>query len=102
MRRGEVWIAEHPTLGRRPYLLLTRDEVLPRIAAPLCAQITTRRRDLPTEVALDEEDGMRHACVVSLDNVAPLPKRALVHLVTRLSPARMREVCRALTIAAGC
>ena len=102
MRRGEIWIAEHHTLGRRPFLILSRDDVLPRLGKPLCAMVTRTDRGLPTEVALDTDDGVRFPCVVSLDNVAPLPKRALVHAVTKLSPERMHQVCQALAIATGC
>ena len=100
--RGEVWWSEDEHLGRRPVLVLSRSAVLPSLARPLVALLTTTVRGLPTEVALDTDDGVPRPCVVSLDNVQPLSVALLVEQITRLSPARMLEVCRALTIAAGC
>ncbi|MEO7442198.1 MAG: type II toxin-antitoxin system PemK/MazF family toxin [Acidimicrobiales bacterium] len=97
-----MWWAELPEVGRRPVLVLTRDEVVHALAAVLVATVTTRRRDLPTEVALDTDDGMPRACVVSLDNVATERKAHLVERITRLGPDRMADVCRALSYATGC
>lgn len=73
-----------------------------RLTSVLVALITTVRRDLPTEVALDEDDGMPKACVVNLDNVATTPSVYLADQLTRLGPERMHDVCRALAHATGC
>lgn len=100
--RGDVWWSEDPVLGRRPVLVLSRDPVLATLQRPLVAPLTTRVRDIPTEVALDERDGLPQPCVVSLDNVQPLAKSLLVELVTRLRPERMGEVCASLGVAVGC
>lgn len=100
--RGEVWWSEDEQLGRRPVLLLSRSAVLPVLARPLVAPLTTRVRGLPTEVALDADDGLPQPCVVSLDNVQPLASALLVERITRLSPARMMAVCEALAVATNC
>lgn len=100
--RGEVWWSEHEQLGRRPVLVLSRAAVLTVLARPLVAPLTTRVRRLPTEVALDADDGLPRPCVVSLDNVQPLAAALLVERITRLGPARMGAVCRALAIATDC
>lgn len=100
--RGEVWWAERPDLGRRPVLVLTREDVVGSLAAVLVAAVTSHRRDLPTEVALDGDDGMPRACVVSLDNVSTERKAHLVERITRLGPDRMADVCSALARATGC
>lgn len=97
-----MWWAELAERGRRPVVVLTRDEVVDTLASILVAGVTTRRRDLPTEVPLDADDGMPRACVVSLDNVTTERKALLVERITRLGPDRMAEVCRALAIATGC
>lgn len=89
-------------LGRRPVLVLSRNAVLGSLARPLVAPLTTQVRDLPTEVALDGEDGAPRACVVSLDNVQPLARSLLVERIGRLSPDRMLDVCRALAVAVEC
>jgi mRNA interferase MazF len=83
-------------------LVLSRSAVLPVLARPLVAPLTTHVRGLPTEVALGADDGVPRSCVVSLDNVQPLASALLVEKVTTLSPVRMREVCQALAVATGC
>jgi len=102
MRRGEVWWSEDELLGRRPVLVLSRDAVLPALRRPLVAPLTTRIRDLPTEVPLGPADGLPVECVASLDNVQPLDAGLLVERVTRLDAARMALVCRALVVATEC
>jgi mRNA interferase MazF len=100
--RGEVWWSEDPVLGRRPVLVLSRDAVLGSLARPLVAPLTTRVRELPTEVALDPADGVPLPCVVSLDNIQPLARSLLVERIVRLPSERMAEVCRGLAIAVDC
>lgn len=100
--RGEIWWSEEAELGRRPVLVLARDAVLPALRRPLVAPLTTQVRGLPTEVALDVDDGVPRPCVVSLDNVQPLSASLLVQRVTVLGQERMAAVCRALAIATGC
>lgn len=100
--RGEVWWSEDPALGRRPVLVLSRDAVLGALARPLVAPLTTRVRNLPTEVALDADDGLPRPCVVSLDNVQPVARALLVQRISALGPARMAAVCEALAAAVEC
>jgi mRNA interferase MazF len=76
--------------------------VLGALERPLVAPLTTRVRDLPTEVPLDAGDGLPRPCVVSLDNVQPLAKALLMERVARLGPERMLEVCEALAAAVEC
>ena len=68
----------------------------------LVALLTTNRRDLPTEVELDETDGLPRACVVNLDNVTREPITSLIAPIARLGPDKMRQVCEALAKATGC
>jgi mRNA interferase MazF len=68
----------------------------------LAAPLTTTVRDLPTEVPLGRRDGLPAACVVSLDDMAPVAKDYLTERLTTLSVDRMAEVGRALRRATGC
>jgi mRNA-degrading endonuclease toxin of MazEF toxin-antitoxin module len=97
--RGEIWWSEDEVLGRRPVLVLARHAVIGALRRPLVAPLTTRARGIPTEVALEIDDGVPRPCVVSLDNVQPLSAALLVERVTRLDAARMTQVCDALAIA---
>jgi len=100
--RGEVWWSDDAELGRRPVLILSRAAVVPMLARPLVAPLTTRVRGLPTEVALDTDDGLPQPCVVSLDNLQPLAAALLVERISVLGPERMAAVCRALAVATDC
>jgi len=97
-----VWWSEDEQLGRRPVLVLSRAAVLAVLARPLVAPLTTRVRGLPTEVALDTDDGVPQPCVVSLDNIQPLAAALLVERITQLGPAQMTAVCSALAVATNC
>ncbi|MHB8468883.1 MAG: type II toxin-antitoxin system PemK/MazF family toxin [Gaiellaceae bacterium] len=100
--RSEIWWAEHPDAGRRPFLILTRQAAIPVLNALLAVPATRTIRQIPTEVILDLNDGMPEECALSLDNLTLVPKELFRTRITRLSVERMREVCRALTLASGC
>lgn len=100
--RGEVWWTEAPEAGRRPFLVLTRQAAIPVLHSVLAVPATRTIRRIPTEVVLDEEDGMPEACALSLDNLTAVPKELFRERITRLSVPRMSEVCRALSLATAC
>jgi mRNA interferase MazF len=102
VNRGEVWWAEHPDAGRRPYLILTRQAALPVLARVLAVAATRTVRGIPTEVILDEEDGMPDRCALGFDNVVTMPKALLMERICRLGIGRLEEVCRATRTASGC
>ena len=100
--RGEVWWAEHPDAGRRPFLVLTRQTAIPILHSLLAVPATRTIRQIPSEVVLDTADGMPEECALSLDNLTLLPKELFRSRITRLSVERMSEVCRALSVSTGC
>lgn len=102
MNRGEVWWAEHPDAGRRPFLVLTREAAIPVLRRIVAVPATRTIRDVPTEVVLDEDDGLPERCALSFDNVTTLPKALFTERICRLDVERLAEACRALTIATGC
>ena len=100
--RGEVWWYEDPRAGRRPFLILTRDEALPVLNQVLAVPATSVVRGIPTEVVLDTSDGMPAECALTLDNVTPIRVALCTDRITRLGSDRMQEVCEALRIATVC
>ena len=100
--RGEVWWYDHREAGRRPFLILTRDAALGVLNQVLAVAITRRRRGIPTEVDLDEGDGLPSPCVATLDNVYLIRPALCVGRITTLGPERMHDVCRALHAAVDC
>jgi mRNA interferase MazF len=102
MNRGEVWWGELPEVGRRPFLIMTRDAAIPVLRAVLAVPITRTIRGIPTEVPLTTADGMPDDCVASFDNLRVVPKAYLVERVCAVGPDRLREACAALQAATGC
>lgn len=102
MNRGEIWWFEHPRRGRRPVLILTRQEAIPVLTRIVVAPATTRIRGIDSELPLDLEDGMPQPCVINFDNVFYVSKARLTDRIAALSVPRLREMCQALRIATGC
>ncbi len=102
VRRGEVWWAEHPEWGRRPALVMTRDEAIDSLNEVFVVLATTSIRGIPTEVELGREDGMSRDCVLNADHTDTVAKGYLVERITVLSPERVAAVCAALSTATSC
>jgi len=102
MRRGEVWWADlPPPAGRRPVLLLSRDEAYAVRELVTVAPVTTRIRNIPTEVRLGPEDGLPRACVANLDTIVTIGKSTLQERITGLNLGKLRTVEAAIHFALG-
>ena len=102
MKRGEIWWAElDPPAGRRPVLLLSRDEAYTIRELVIVAPVTTRIRHIPSEVPLGPEDGLPKPCVVNLDTITTIAKATLRDKLTTLSPEKLKAVEVALHFALG-
>lgn len=102
MNRGEIWWAEHPEAGRRPFLVLTRQAAIPVVGRVLAVPATRTIRNIPTELLLDEADGMPERCAISFDNITTMPKSLLTTRIAKLPVEKLEEVCRALRAATAC
>ena len=102
MRRGEIWWAElPPPAGRRPVLLLSRNEAYRVRELVLVAPLTTRIRGIPSEVPLGLEDGLPRACVVNLDTIVTIARASLSERLASLSPEKLKAVEAAVHFALG-
>ena len=102
MNRGDiVWHKFKEPDKTRPVLILTRDGAISGLNAVTVAPITTNFRDLPSQVLLTEEDGMREPCVINIDWIQTVPKAKLGAPITHLSSAKMAEVFGAMKFAFG-
>lgn len=101
-RRGEVWWGEIEEVGRRPFLVMTRNAAIPVVNSVLAAPVSRTIRHIPTELPLGPDDGMPTECAASFDNLRVVPKRYLVARVCALSPVRLAEACHALRAAVDC
>lgn len=102
MNRGEVWWLQGADGDRRPACILTRQGAIPVLNALLVVPATRTVRGIPTEVALGPDNGMPDECALTFDNAGIVPKHRLTERITRLGPAKLGELCKALTVTAGC
>ena len=100
MKRGEVWWAQLPRpLGRRPVILLSRDEAYNIRLSITVAEITTTIRNIPVEVKLAKEDSLPKNCVAKLDTIITIRKELLVERICLLSPRKIEEINKAIKFA---
>ncbi|HLI63358.1 MAG TPA: type II toxin-antitoxin system PemK/MazF family toxin [Terriglobales bacterium] len=86
----------------RPVVVLTRDSAIAYLSTVTVAPITSAIRGVPSEVVLNEEDGMKAPCAVNLHNAITVSRGGLGRRVAQLSPSRMGEICAALRFSLGC
>jgi mRNA interferase MazF len=97
MKQYEIWWVDLPKpAGRRPVLLLSRDDAYPVLNKFVAAEITTTVRHIPIEVPLGSIEGISKPCVVNCDNLRTISKIHLVKKIARLSQKRVHEVKRAV------
>jgi len=102
MRRGEIWWAKLPApAGRRPVVLLSRDEAYSVRELITVAPVTTRVRGLPVEVGLTKKDGLPKACVANLDTITTIPKKCLAERICLLKSEKQKQLDFAIKFALG-
>ncbi len=100
MKRGEIrWYKFASPDKKRPVLILTRNSVIQYLGQVTVAPITSTVRNIPSEVALSRDDGVRLDCAINCDHLQTVSKGKIGSLVTTLSPARIAEVGRAVRFA---
>jgi len=99
-RQGEIWWAEADE-KQRPVLVVTRSEAVPVLTGIVVAPVTRTVRNIPTEIALGEAEGLDGDCAASFDNLQRIHRLALADRVGDLGPRRA-EICVALRALADC
>jgi mRNA interferase MazF len=101
--RGDVRLYTFASPDRkRPVVVLTRQSAIAYLATVTVAPVTSTVRGVPSEVMLNEDDGMKTSCAVNLHNAVTVSQQHLGKRVARLSPARMTQICAALGFSLGC
>ena len=103
INRGEIRLYQFaPPDKKRPALVLTRNGAIAYLSTVTVAPVTSTIRGVPSEVVLNEDDGMKSPCAVNLHNAVTVSQRRLGRRVAQLSAPRMNEVCAALRFSLGC
>lgn len=98
--RGEVrWYQFAAPDKRRPVVVLTRNSIVPSLGEVTVAPVTTRIRDIPSEVALSKDDGLPRDCAVNCDHLQTVSRGRLGATISRLSEERMNSVAAAIRFA---
>jgi mRNA interferase MazF len=98
--QGEIWWAEAED-KRRPVLIVSRTDAALHLNRLIVAPITRTVRGIPTELALDESNGLGERCAASFDNLIPQPVSLLTQRIGHVPFARA-AICSALAALADC
>jgi mRNA interferase MazF len=102
VRQFEIWWANLPApAGRRPVLLLSRNDAYQYLSKFIVAEITTTIRAIPVEVRMGRREGLPSSSVANLDNIRTVARQWIDSRAGSLSAARHTEVKRALGYALG-
>ena len=97
MHKGEIWWANLPSpIGKRPVVLLSRDEAYSVRNAVTVAEVTSTIRNIPVEVNLGIEDGLPKKCVINLDTMITIRKELLTEKIADLVPEKIDKVNKAI------
>jgi mRNA interferase MazF len=91
-----------PPDKKRPVVVLTRDSAIAYLSTVTVAPVSATIRGVPSEVLLNEEDGMKEPCAVNLHNPVTVVQEKLGKRVAQLSSMRMHQICAALRFSLGC
>jgi mRNA interferase MazF len=102
VRQFEIWWANLPApAGRRPVLLLSRDDAYQYLNKFVVAEIATTVRAIPMEVKLGRREGLPSSCVANFDNIRTVSRQCLDSRAGALAASRHPEVKRAMGYALG-
>jgi mRNA interferase MazF len=105
VNRGEIYRTSEPLAerGHKPgfYVVVSRDFIASNddVATVVCAPIYREAVGLDSEVLIGREDGLPHDSSVRCDFLTLMFKRKLTTFVSILSPAKQRDLNRALAYA---
>jgi mRNA interferase MazF len=99
--QGEIWWAEAED-KRRPVLVVTRSEVVEVLTSIVVAPVTRTIRDIPTEVPLGPDQGLREECVANFDSLQSVRRSSLTRRIGALGDGERDGICAALRALADC
>ena len=100
MHKGEIWWAKLPSpIGKRPVVLLSRNEAYSVRNAVTVAEVTSTIRHIPVEANLGTEDSLPKKCVINLDTIITVRKELFIEKITDLVPEKINQVEEAIRFA---
>ena len=100
MKRGEIrWYKFKSPDKKRPIVILTRNSILEYLGEVTVAPITSTIRDIPSEVLLTSEDGMKKNCAINCDHIQTVTKNKIGSTITTLTQDKLRQLSKAIWFA---
>ena len=100
VRRGEIWWADLPApTGRRPVVLVSRDDAYALINSVTAVEVTTTVRGIRSEVHLGRDEGLPRPSVANADNVYGVRKDRIASRIGALRRDKMDALDAALCYA---
>ena len=98
MKRGEIWWVNFPPpTGRRPAVLVSRNQPYRVRAAVSVVPLIRTVRNIASEVPLGPSDGVPKPSAANADNITTVPKVRVEEYLTTLSPANLARLERAIS-----
>jgi mRNA interferase MazF len=104
VKRGELYRVANPSAKdpkkSRVFVIVSRQVLLDsRFSTVICAPIYSIHDGLSTQVLVSVNEGLKHDSSIHCDGLVSLPKSALTNFIGSLSPHKIEELIRALSIA---
>ena len=104
MKRGELYRVANPSARdprkSRVFVIVSRQVLIEsRFSTAVCAPIYSTHDDLSTQVLVGVNEGLKHDSSIHCDELVSLPKSVLTNFIGSLSPDKIEDLNRALSIA---
>lgn len=103
MHRGELYRVHQPKSDpkhHRVFVVLSRQWLIEtRFSTLICAPVLSQGQGLATQVNVGISEGMKHESWIFCDGLTSVRRAELTQYVGALSPAKLSEVERAVSIA---
>ena len=98
IRRGTIWnLAD--TDERHPVVVITRDNLIDVLSNVCVAFVTSRVRDVVTQVELGDRNGLWEGCAVNALNLLTVPKAELIGYRGELDIEQLQRLDHGLAVA---
>ena len=100
MKRGDLFWVEFPDpIGKRPVVLVSRNEAYAVRKNIIVVEVTTRIRHMAAEVKIPPAAGVQKNCVANTDQIHTIPKTLLGRKIGALDAHSVRRLDDALRFA---
>ena len=104
MKRGDLYRvyrgSKYDPKEYRVFLIVSRQLLIDsRFATVVCAPVYSKYDELPTQIEIGSNEGLKHDSAIHCDDLTSIPKSLLTDYISTLSDEKMEEVNTALRIA---